>query len=74
MGTNKMLQSVGGFLAAAGIASILLYFIGFNLTYLLWIDANGPAMGWAIRLGLVVIGGVLFGVGKFVLKEAPEAH
>ena len=72
MEPNKMMQSVGGFVAVAGIASIVLYFIGYNLTYLMWIDAGGPAMGWLIRLGLVIGGGVLFGVGKFVLKSAPD--
>jgi hypothetical protein len=72
MGTSKMMQSAGGFLASAGALSIVLYFIGYNLRILMWIDAGGPAMGWAIRIGLVLIGAVVFGVGKFVIKEPTE--
>lgn len=58
------LPSIGIFLAIAGALSIILNFIGYNLRILMWIDLWGPAVGWAIRIGLIVVGGALFFVGK----------
>ncbi len=70
METNRMLQSAGGFVATAGVVSMVLYLINFNLTFLLWIDAAGPAVGWLIRIGMVIAGAIMFGVGRFVLKPS----
>lgn len=63
------IASIGGFIAVAGIASIALYFAEMNLKILMWIDSWGPQTGWIIRIGLVVVGGILFAVGKFAGKE-----
>lgn len=60
---TSLLASIGGLIAIYGLASILLNFINYNLTILMWIDSWGEAIGWAIRIGLVVLGGVLFFVG-----------
>ncbi len=56
---------IGGFLATAGLVSIALQAIGFELRILMWIDVMGPAIGWAIRFGLVVVGAIVFALGRF---------
>ena len=58
------LGKVGGFLAAAGIISGGLHFVGMNLRILMWIDLWGPTVGWLIRGGLVVGGGALYFLAK----------
>lgn len=59
-----MVGNVGKFLAAAGVLSIVLNFIGWNLKILMWIDNWGTGAGWGIRIGIVVLGVVLILVGK----------
>jgi hypothetical protein len=69
---TEKLQQLGGAVALAGIASIILALIDYNLRVLMWIDLWGTGAGWAIRVGLVVLGGVLFFVGAMGAK--PEAE
>jgi len=63
---GKTLYSAGGFLALAGIISIALYFIDWNLSVLMWIDIWGPTMGWIIRIGVTAIGVIMFAIGFFM--------
>jgi hypothetical protein len=67
---KSYMVSIGGFIAVAGILSIVLSFIGYNLRILMWIDTWGTTVGWIIRIGLVVLGGVIFMIGKFSTKQA----
>jgi hypothetical protein len=64
------LQSIGGAVAMAGIVSIVLNFINFNLRILMWIDLWGEGVGWAIRVALVLIGGAIYAAGTFMGKPA----
>lgn len=65
------LSAIGSFLALAGIGSIVLNFIGYNLRLLLWIDKWGTAAGWGIRIGLIVVGLLLLFLGqKYSSKSA----
>lgn len=66
------MKTIGTYLAIFGVASIILYFFDMQLKILMWIDEWGETTGWAIRIGLVVIGLVLFLVGKNQEEEAPE--
>ncbi|MFO0677969.1 MAG: hypothetical protein U0169_15645 [Polyangiaceae bacterium] len=68
-----MLQRVGGFCALAGVLSSALYFVGYNLRILMWVDMMGPVAAWAIRLGLVVVGGALWFVGLSMSAKEDEA-
>lgn len=54
------LSGIGAFLALAGILSSVLYLLGYNLRILMWVDMWGVGVGWGIRLGLIVVGAVLF--------------
>lgn len=58
------LSGIGAFLALAGIISSGLHFIDYELRLLLWIETWGPTVAWAIRGGLIVVGAVLFLVGR----------
>ena len=42
-----------------GIGSIVLYFMEMEFIILAWIETWGENIGWAIRIGLVVVGGLL---------------
>jgi hypothetical protein len=57
------MRSIGGFLALAGLLSIALHFFHYNLRILTWIDRWGAGAGWGIRIGLVVLGGILLLAG-----------
>lgn len=58
------MKSVGMYVAIAGILSAVMSFAGYNLRILLWIDSWGEGAGWAIRIGLIVVGGALYFIGK----------
>ncbi|MFH1434960.1 MAG: hypothetical protein ABIJ56_04500 [Pseudomonadota bacterium] len=68
---GKTIGSIGSFLALAGVASIILYFIGWNLVILMWIDMWGPVLGWVIRIGVTVLGAGLFVIGM-IMKKGEE--
>jgi hypothetical protein len=58
--------------ALAGVASIVLALIGFNLRILMWIDMWGDGVGWVIRAAIVVLGGAIF-AGASILGQDEAA-
>lgn len=54
----------GGIFFFFGVGSIVLSFLNMEFIVLAWIDHWGPTAGWVIRIGLIVIGGVMWLVGK----------
>ena len=50
----------GLLLAAMGIMSVILSIFNYNIRLLAWVDVWGTAMGWIIRVLLVLGGGALF--------------
>lgn len=67
------MKSIGMYMAIAGLASIVLHFMGMNLRLLMWIDMWGETIGWVIRVGLLVVGAVLFFMGNDEDETATEA-
>ena len=65
----EKVRSFAGFVAVAGLASIVLNLVGYNLKILMWIDLWGDAMGWVIRGGLLFGGAVAF----FLLPSGESA-
>ncbi len=63
-------RSAAALLALAGLVSIVLHLFDYNLRVLMWIDLWGAAVGWLIRVGLVIGGAVLY----FVLPGGEEEH
>ncbi len=63
---KSKLASVGAFFAAAGAISIILNIlyvfkiVSLELRIFMWIDNWGTAIGWAIRIGIVIAGAALF--------------
>ncbi len=66
------MRSIGMYMAIAGIASIVLHFLGRNLTLLMWIDMWGETMGWVIRGGLIVVGAAIFFMSPAPPEPTPE--
>lgn len=66
------MAAIGGILLFLGLASIGLAVVGYELAALSWIDGWGIAVGWAIRVGLVMAGGVLFGVARLSAESEPR--
>ena len=61
---KSKISSAGLFLLLLGIASIIMNFIGFVPKILVWVDNWGVTAGWAIRVGITVLGTVLFLASK----------
>jgi hypothetical protein len=62
----------GGYMFFFGVGSIILSFIGMQFIILAWIDLWGPAVGWAIRITLTVIGAGLWIAGKAQESKSAE--
>lgn len=54
------MRFAGGLMVFLGIASFVLQFMGTELTMLAWIDTWGSSAAHAIRIGLIVVGAVLW--------------
>ncbi len=57
------MKSLGGYLFFFGVGSIVLYFLQMEFILLAWVDMWGPTIGWSIRIGMAVVGGLLWLVG-----------
>ena len=57
------MKKIGVYLIIAGAGSILLNQFGYEFQWLLWVDNWGPAVGWGIRAGAIVVGVILFVIG-----------
>lgn len=64
------MKSLGGNLFFFGVGATVLYFLQMQFIILAWIDLWGPTIGWAIRAGLVVVGGALWLIGNKKEKAA----
>jgi hypothetical protein len=58
------MRKIGSYLAFFGLFAIVLNFMDRVLRLLMWIYNWGDTVGWAIKIGLVVIGVVLYFMGK----------
>jgi hypothetical protein len=59
-----MLKSIGSLLIILGLAAIVFGFMNRVPTILEWIYRNGEGTAWAIKIGLVVVGAVLYVLGN----------
>jgi hypothetical protein len=68
------MQGIGGFLVLMGAGSFVLHFMDMEFRLLGWVDNWGPGVGNAIRVGMIVVGGIIWFLGKSdAAKEAPPA-
>ena len=56
---KSKLSSIGALMIVFAIASTILSFFDYNLKILMWVDIWGTAVGWAIRVALIIVGGAL---------------
>lgn len=58
------MKTIGTYLSLAGVISCVLLLMDRNLSILMWIDNWGETMGWVIRIAFIVVGLILFFLGK----------
>jgi hypothetical protein len=63
------MRFLGVSLIFIGVFSILWNFFGMNLIFLQWIDQWGETMAWMIRGAFIVLGAILYFLGKPSDKE-----
>ena len=54
------MQNIGAAMVVAGLFAIVLDFIGRVPSYLVWIYNWGDGAAWGIKIGLVVVGGLIY--------------
>ena len=64
------MKTIGTYLSLAGVISCILLLLDRNLTILMWIDNWGETTGWAIRIGFIVVGLIMFFLGSDSPEEA----
>ena len=58
------MKGLGSLLMLIGVATIVLHFMDREYTWLSWIGNWGDGAAWGIRAGMIVVGGILFMMGK----------
>jgi hypothetical protein len=58
------MKKVGMYMALFGALAIVLNFFDRVPTLLMWIYSWGDTVAWAIKIGLIVVGAILFFMGK----------
>ncbi len=69
------MQNIGGFLVFLGIGSFVLHYLNMEFMLLGWVDNWGTGIGNAIRIAMIVIGGILWFLGRqqAAKSETPPA-
>lgn len=67
------MRKIGSYMALFGILAIVLNFFDRVPTLLMWIYSWGDTAAWAIKIGLIVVGAVLFFMNKPITEEHTEA-
>ena len=57
------MRKIGGYMVFFGLFAIVLNFFDRVPTILMWIYSWGETPAWAIKIGLIVIGAVLYFMG-----------
>lgn len=65
------MKSIGGLMFLLGLGSFVLHYMNMEFKLLMWVDNWGPAVGTAIRVGLIVVGGLLWFIGNKREKAVP---
>jgi hypothetical protein len=58
------MQGFGGLLVLLGAGSFVLHYINMEFILVGWVDNWGPGIGNGIRIGMIVVGGILWFLGK----------
>lgn len=58
------MQGFGGFLVLMGAGSFVLHYLNMEFILLGWVDNWGPAAGNGIRIAMIVVGAIIWFIGK----------
>jgi len=69
------MQSIGGLLVLLGAGSFVLHFMNMEFRLLSWVDTWGAGTGNGIRIGMIVVGAIVwyFGRSSQSSAETPPA-
>jgi hypothetical protein len=68
------MQGIGGFLVLMGAGSFVLHYMNMEFTLLSWVDNWGVGIGNGIRIAMIVVGAILWLLGrKSATTESPPA-
>jgi hypothetical protein len=67
------MKSIGSLLFIFGLAAIIFGFMDMAPKLLMWIYDWGEGAAWAIKIGFVVVGAVLYYLGTRQKKEEPTS-
>lgn len=54
------MKNIGGLMILLGAGSIVLGYVGYEFSVLMWVDNWGPTTGWVIRGALILVGAILW--------------
>lgn len=57
------MQKIGSFMVILGLLAVVLSFFNYVPRILLWIYQWGEAVAWGIKIGLIILGGILYLAG-----------
>jgi hypothetical protein len=63
------MQGFGGLLFFLGVGSFVLHYINMELLLVSWVDNWGTGVGNGIRVAMIVVGGILWLLGR---KQAAQ--
>ena len=66
------MRNLGGTLAFLGAFAIALDFLNRVPSFLFWIYNWGDGVAWGIKIGFIVVGGLLFLLGSAGAEAGPE--
>jgi len=65
------MQSLGSLMVFLGVGSFLLHFANMELVLVSWVDNWGVSVGNGIRVAMILVGGILWLVGKQSKQAVP---
>jgi hypothetical protein len=74
---ESFLEKIGSGIMVLGLVSIFISFLGLKLRIMFWMDLWGPKIGWALMVGMFLLGGMIWiielfraeGLSKDVIKS-----
>ena len=67
------MKGLGGLLVFFGVGSIVLNLMEREFVILSWIDNWGENVGWGIKIGFIVVGGLMWLMGGKSQQQAQQA-
>ena len=66
------MRGIGGTLFWLGLVSAVVHFARMELVVLMWMKELSPTVAWSIRGGLMLVGGLMWVVGRRRERHQPR--